>query len=195
MSNPSLGQVHASLRLVSRTTPGATAWRHMSSKPQPLAQCRHDRHPALISRPGGGSTERGPRRRERRTRAGDAVPRLPRLAGGVWPLRWSSSAACAQAGVVSVLTPAEVLVAARRLAGARPHLAAVAGIVAPEDLWQLCRDELTGVDLRAGGWDIRGRWFGVVVGATPRLGELRRGETIWRVIAARIAPPERPALR
>jgi hypothetical protein len=98
--------------------------------------------------------------------------------------------------VVSVLTPAEVLVAARRLAGARPHLAAVAGIVAPEDLWQLCRDELTGVDLRAGGWDIRGRWFGVVVGATPRLGELRRGETItWRVIAARIAPPERPALR
>jgi len=26
--------------------------------------------------------------------------------------------------------------------------------------------------------DIRGRWFGVAVGATPRLGELRRGETI-----------------
>jgi len=34
--------------------------------------------------------------------------------------------------------------------------------------------------------DIRGRWFGVAVGATLRLGELRRGETIpWRVIAAR----------
>jgi len=33
--------------------------------------------------------------------------------------------------VVSVLTPAEVLIAARRLAGARPHLAAVAGIVRP----------------------------------------------------------------
>src|SRR6476619_8625818 len=48
------------------------------------------------------------------------------------------------AGVVSVLTPAEVLIAARRLAGARPHLAAVAGIVHREDLWQLCRDELTG---------------------------------------------------
>ena len=31
--------------------------------------------------------------------------------------------------VVSVLTPAEVLIAARWLAGARPHLAAVAGIV------------------------------------------------------------------
>jgi hypothetical protein len=98
--------------------------------------------------------------------------------------------------VVSVLTPAEVLIAARRLAGARPHLAAVAGIVAQEDLWRLCRDELTGVDVRAGGWDIRGRWFGVVVGATPRLGELRRGETIpWRVIAAQIAPPQRRGSR
>jgi hypothetical protein len=53
--------------------------------------------------------------------------------------------------VVSVLTPAEVLIAARRLAGARPHLAAVAGIVHPEDLWLLCRDELTGVDVRIDG--------------------------------------------
>jgi hypothetical protein len=80
--------------------------------------------------------------------------------------------------VVSVLTPAEVLIAARRLAGARPHLAAVAGIAHPD------------------GWDIRGRWFGVVVGATPRLGELRRGETIpWRVIAAQIAPGERRGSR
>jgi hypothetical protein len=67
--------------------------------------------------------------------------------------------------VVSVLTPAEVLIAARRLAGARPHLASVAGIVHQEHLWQLCRDE-------------RGRWFGVVVGAAPRLGELQRGEMI-----------------
>ena len=93
--------------------------------------------------------------------------------------------------VVSVLTPAEVLIAARRLAGARPYLAAVAGIVDPDDLWQLCRDELTGVDVRVDGWDIRGRWFGVVVGATPRLGKLRRGETIpWRVIAAQLAPRE-----
>jgi hypothetical protein len=46
--------------------------------------------------------------------------------------------------VVSILTPAEVLIAARRLAGARPHLAAVAAIVHNEDLWRLCRDELTG---------------------------------------------------
>ena len=90
--------------------------------------------------------------------------------------------------MVSVLTPAEVLIAARRFAGARPHLAAVAGIVHHEDLWQLCRDELTGVDVRIDAWEIRGRWF-VVVGATPRTGELPRGETIpWRVIAAQIAP-------
>ena len=98
--------------------------------------------------------------------------------------------------VVSVLTPAKILIAARRLAGARPHLATVAGIVAQEDMWQLCRDELTGVDVRIDGWDIRGRWFGVVVGATPRTGELRRGETIpWRVIAAQIAPREHRGLR
>jgi hypothetical protein len=52
------------------------------------------------------------------------------------------------------------------------------------------------VDVRRDGWDIRGRWFGVVVAATPRLGELRRGETIpWRVIAAQIAQPERGGLR
>jgi hypothetical protein len=108
------------------------------------------------------------------------------------PLQWSSGAVRAHAVVVSVLTPAEILIAARRLAGARPHVAAVAGIVHHEDLWRLCRDELTGFDVRAGGWDIRGRWFGVVVAATPRLGELRRGETIsWRVIAVQIAPRER----
>jgi hypothetical protein len=96
--------------------------------------------------------------------------------------------------VVSVLTPAEVLIAARRLAGARPHLPALAGIVHPEDLWQVCRGELTGLDVRTGGWDIRGRWFGVVA-ATPGLGELPRGQTIpWRVIAAQIAPGERRLL-
>jgi hypothetical protein len=67
------------------------------------------------------------------------------------PPRWSSSAARAHAVVVSVLTSAEVLIAARRLAGARPHLAAVAGIVHPEGLWQVCRGELTGVDVRIDG--------------------------------------------
>ena len=96
---------------------------------------------------------------------------------------------------MSVLTPAETLIAARRLAGARPHLAAVTGIVHHEDLWQLCRAELTGVDVRTGGWDIRSRWFGVD-GATLRTGELPRGETIpWCVIAAQIAPRERRGLR
>ena len=59
-----------------------------------------------------------------------------------------------------------------------------------------CAAMSSGVDVRTGGWDIRGRWFGVVVGATPRLGELRRGETIpWRVVAAQIAPRERRGLR
>jgi hypothetical protein len=52
------------------------------------------------------------------------------------------------------------------------------------------------VDVRIDGWDIRDRWFGVVVGATPRLGELRRGQTIpWRVIAAQITPGERRGSR
>jgi hypothetical protein len=49
----------------------------------------------------------------------------------------------------------------------------------------------------AGGWDIRARWFGVVVCATPRLGELGRGITIlWRVLAALITaqqPRSRPS--
>jgi hypothetical protein len=41
--------------------------------------------------------------------------------------------------------------------------------------------------MAAGGWDIRARWFGVVICATPRLGELGRGITIpWRVIAAQL---------
>jgi hypothetical protein len=110
--------------------------------------------------------------------------------------QWPPRAARAHAVIVSVLTPTETLIAARQLEAARPHLAAVASIVSHEDLWQLCRDQLTGVDVRVDGWDIRGRWFGVVVVATPRLGELRRGETIpWRVMAARIARRERRDLR
>ncbi len=97
---------------------------------------------------------------------------------------------------MSVLTPAEIMIAAQRLAGARPHLVAVAGIVHQDDLWRLCREELTGVDIRVDGWDIRGRWFGVVVAATPRTGELPRGQTIpWRMIAAQIAPRDRRGSR
>ena len=71
--------------------------------------------------------------------------------------------------LVGPLTRAETVLAVRRLAAMRPHLAAVAPLVDADDLWCLCRDELTGVDVAADGWDIRGRWFGVVVAATPRL--------------------------
>ncbi len=58
-----------------------------------------------------------------------------------------------------------------------------------------CRDELTGAGVRVGGWDIRGRWFGVVVAATPRLGAWRRGETIsWYEQVCVSAAPARPVL-
>jgi hypothetical protein len=54
----------------------------------------------------------------------------------------------------------------------------------------------SGVDVPIDGWGIRGRWFGVIVGVTRRLGVLRRGEMIpWHVIAAQIAPRERSGLR
>jgi hypothetical protein len=81
---------------------------------------------------------------------------------------------------VDTLTSAERAIAARRLVAVRPAVTALGGIAAPEAFWELCRDELSGVDIRA-------RWFGVVICATPRLGELGRGITIpWRVIAALI---------
>jgi hypothetical protein len=68
-----------------------------------------------------------------------------------------------------------------------PAVAALAGIAALEAFWEFCRGELSGVDVAADGWDIRARWFGVVICATPRLGELGRAITIpWRVIAALI---------
>ena len=74
----------------------------------------------------------------------------------------------------------------------RPSVAALTGIAAPEAFWELCRDELSGVDVATGAWDIRARWFGVVICATPRLGELGRGITIpWRVIAAQITAQHR----
>jgi hypothetical protein len=53
-----------------------------------------------------------------------------------------------------------------------------------------------GVDVRTGGWDIRGRRFGVLAGAALRPGQLRHGQTIpWRVIAAQIAPYDRRGSR
>ena len=62
--------------------------------------------------------------------------------------RWCPGVGWAHAVVVSVPARAEIVIAARRLAGARPHVVAVAGIVHLEDLWQLCRAELTGVKHR-----------------------------------------------
>ena len=48
------------------------------------------------------------------------------------------------------------------------------------------------MDVRTDGWDVHGRWFGVVVAATPRLEALARGETIpWSVVARHIAPDDR----
>jgi hypothetical protein len=79
------------------------------------------------------------------------------------------------------LTSAERAIAARRLAAARPVVAALAGIAAPEVFAELCRDELSGVDVAAYGRDIRARWFGVVVCATPRLGELGRALVLLSV--------------
>ena len=93
---------------------------------------------------------------------------------------------------MDTLTSAEKAIAARRLAAMRPSVAALAGIAAPEAFWELCRDELSGVDVATGAWDIRARWFGVVICGTPRLGVLDRGITIpWRVIAAQITAQQR----
>jgi hypothetical protein len=98
-----------------------------------------------------------------------------------------ADATSARLWIVDTLTSAERAIAARRLAAARPVVAALVGVAAPGAFWELCRDELSGVDVAAAGWDIRARWFGVVICATPRLGELGRGITIsWRVIAAQI---------
>jgi hypothetical protein len=94
--------------------------------------------------------------------------------------------------IVATLTSGEMALVARRLSAMRPAVAALAYIAAPEALGQLCRDEFSGIDVAADGWDIRARWFGVVVCATPRLGALDHGITIpWGVIAAQITPQQR----
>jgi hypothetical protein len=48
---------------------------------------------------------------------------------------------------VDTLTSAEMVLAARRLAAVRPVVTALAGIAAPEAFAELCRDELSGVDV------------------------------------------------
>jgi hypothetical protein len=97
--------------------------------------------------------------------------------------------------IVAALTSAEMALVVRRLSEMRPGVAALAYIAAPEALGQLCRDEFSGIDVAADGWDIRARWFGIVVCATPRLGALDDGITIpWRVVAAQITPQQRSGL-
>ena len=116
-----------------RARPYATSWWRSTARTRSLhrlsdrlsaaaaitVSARRDRD----SRAGGGTS-----RRNRALADGPLAGGLPTLRTTACPPRWSSSAARAHAVVVSVLTPAEVLIAARRLAGARPYLAAVAGI-------------------------------------------------------------------
>lgn len=88
------------------------------------------------------------------------------------------------------LTPAETSFVVRRLVAARPHLAAFALIVHPNEMGRLCRDELSGVDVRADGWDIRARWFGVVVTAPVGQGRPPRIATLeWRAVAGHLRSP------
>jgi hypothetical protein len=91
---------------------------------------------------------------------------------------------------VGTLTRTETSVAVHRLGATRPHLAAVAVLVHRDDLWQLARSELSDIDLQQDGWDVRARWFGIVVCATPRVGPLGRAVTIeWRTAARILASP------
>ena len=88
---------------------------------------------------------------------------------------------------MSTLAPAEVAFAVRQLSATAPQVRALARLVHRDDFWRLCCAELTGVDVRVGGWDIRGRWFGVVVTAPEKQGQPRRTGTIeWRVVAQHI---------
>jgi hypothetical protein len=93
----------------------------------------------------------------------------------------------------ALATAAEILIPAWRPCGHRDR----AWLPWPESCTaRTCGSRAAGsspvIGVRTGGWDIRGRWFGVLAGATPQLGELRRGQTIpWRVIAAQIAPRDR----
>lgn len=89
---------------------------------------------------------------------------------------------------VSALSPAEVAFAVRQLAATQPQVQALALVVHRDEFWKLCRAEFIGGDVQVGGWDIRGRWFGVVVTAPAREGEPRRAGTIeWRTVALHIA--------
>ena len=104
------------------------------------------------------------------------------ISATVWPSRWSSSVTRGHAVVVSVLTPAEILIAAQRLAGARPHLAAVAGIVHPEDLWQLAGGPPpSSMTPSPGSTPSTAR---LAAATLPRLPDVRVAECRWRSRAA-----------
>lgn len=93
----------------------------------------------------------------------------------------------AHTGKVDGLTAVEVTVACGRLAATAPHLRALA-VVAPEQLWMLCREELEGRDLDVDGWIIKPRWFGIVVVSTSRRGTATGPSTIeWRTVAEHLA--------
>jgi hypothetical protein len=125
----------------------------------------------------------------------ESSPQLGRpISTTVWVSRWSSNVARAHAVLVRVLSPAETLIAAaaRR---STTHPAVVAASCITRTCGN-CAATSSGVDARIDGWDIRSRWFGVVVGATPQTGELPHGETIpWQVISAQIALRERRSPR
>jgi hypothetical protein len=73
-----------------------------------------------------GRDGRGGRSARRRARIRTAAPPCARRP---WPPRVVIERRTCSCWVVSILTPAEILIATRRLAGARPYLAAVAGMV------------------------------------------------------------------
>lgn len=89
---------------------------------------------------------------------------------------------------LGTLAPAEVAFAVRQLSSTAPHVRALAILVHRDDFWRLYRAELSSVDMRVGGWDIRPRFFGVVVTSPTRQGRPHRTGTIeWRDVALQIA--------
>jgi len=89
---------------------------------------------------------------------------------------------------VEGLSPLEVRVVVGRLAAAHPELRALARVVNRRELASQCQDALMDVDIQSSGWDIRARWWGVVICRTPHRGELRHAVTIeWPAIADQLA--------
>jgi hypothetical protein len=79
---------------------------------------------------------------------------------------------------VDALAPFEVQVAIGRLMAIQPSLRALALLTDRDALWRVCLDEMQGRDVRVNGWDIRARWFGVVVVSIPNRGRITGSPTI-----------------